>query len=85
LGYWLKTTGWWSRRRVDGVVWLTADVHYPAAHYYDLSVAQYQNFDPFWEFVSGPLHAGSFGPNSLDDTFGPTVIFEKAPPPGMRW
>jgi alkaline phosphatase D len=72
-----------QRKRVDGVVWLTADVHYAAAHYYDPSVAQYQDFDPFWEFVSGPLHAGSFGPNALDDTFGPTVIFEKAPPAGQ--
>ena len=24
-----------------------------------------------WEFVSGPIHAGTFGPNELDDTFGP--------------
>jgi alkaline phosphatase D len=72
-----------QRRRVDGVVFLTADVHYCAAHYYDPSVARYQDFDPFWEFVSGPLHAGSFGPNALDDTFGPTVIFQKAPPAGQ--
>ncbi|AKC80051.1 hypothetical protein XB05_15750 [Xanthomonas arboricola] len=25
-------------------------------------------------------NAGSFGPNALDATFGPTVIFQKAPP-----
>lgn len=68
---------------IKDVVWLTADVHYCAAHYYDASVARFQDFDSFWEFVSGPLHAGSFGPNTLDDTFGPTVIFEKAPPPGQ--
>ena len=72
-----------KRRRVEGVVWLTADVHYAAAHYYDASVAQYQDFDSFWEFVSGPLHAGSFGPNALDDTFGPTVIYQNAPPAGQ--
>jgi alkaline phosphatase D len=72
-----------KHRRVDGVVWLTADVHYAAAHYYDPSVAAFGDFAPFWEFVSGPLHAGSFGPNALDDTFGPTVIFQKAPPPGQ--
>ena len=28
----------------------------------------------------GPLNAGSFGPNALDNTFGPQVIFQKAPP-----
>jgi alkaline phosphatase D len=34
---------------------------------------------PFWEFVSGPLHAGTYGPNELDNTFGPEVKFIKAP------
>jgi alkaline phosphatase D len=72
-----------KRQRIQNTVWLTADVHYCAAHYYDPSVARFQDFEPFWEFVSGPLHAGSFGPNALDDTFGPTVIFQKAPPAGQ--
>ncbi|MGC4087606.1 MAG: alkaline phosphatase D family protein [Polyangiaceae bacterium] len=69
--------------RVQNVVWFTADVHYCAAHYYDPSVAQFQDFEPFWEFVAGPLAAGTFGPNGLDNTFGPTVIFQKAPPAGQ--
>ncbi|MGE3510138.1 MAG: alkaline phosphatase [Vicinamibacterales bacterium] len=72
-----------KRRRVRNVVWLTADVHYCAAHYYDPNRAAFQDFDGFWEFVSGPLNAGSFGPNVLDNTFGPQVVFQKAPPPGM--
>lgn len=72
-----------KHQRVKNVVWFTADVHYCAAHYYDPSVAQFQDFKPFWEFVSGPIHAGSFGPNALDNTFGPTVIFEMAPPLGQ--
>jgi alkaline phosphatase D len=38
-----------------------------------------QEFEPFWEFVSGSLHAGTFGPNGLDNTFGPEVRFIKAP------
>jgi alkaline phosphatase D len=58
-------------------------VHYTAAHHYDPSRAQYPHFAPFWEFVSGPLHAGTFGPNRLDDTFGPEAVFVKAPPPGQ--
>ena len=37
------------------------------------------DFEPFWEFVAGPLHAGTFGPNALDNTFGPEVRFVKAP------
>jgi alkaline phosphatase D len=69
-----------KRQRIENVVWLTADVHYCAAHYYDPQNAQYKEFDRFWEFVSGPLNAGSFGPNALDNTFGPQVVFQKAPP-----
>jgi alkaline phosphatase D len=65
---------------VRNTVWLTADMHYTAAHRYDPAGAVFQDFEPFWEFVAGPLHAGSFGPATLDDTFGPQAIFQKAPP-----
>lgn len=68
---------------IANTVWLTADVHYTAAHYYDPSKAQFQEFAPFWEFVSGPLHAGTFGPNAMDMTFGPEVKFVKAPAEGQ--
>src|SRR5579862_5292782 len=67
------------KQKVRNTVWITADVHYCAAHYYDPAKAQFRDFDPFWEFVSGPIHAGGFGPNPLDDTFGPQVAFQKAP------
>jgi alkaline phosphatase D len=63
-------------------VWITTDTHYTAAHLYDPSKAQFADFDPFWEFVSGPIHAGTFGPNQLDNTFGPQVMFQKHPPKG---
>ena len=69
----IKTAG------INNTVWLTADVHYTAAHLYNPDKAQFQDFDPFWEFVSGPLHAGTFGPNDLDMTFGLEVKFVKAP------
>jgi alkaline phosphatase D len=65
---------------IPNVVWVTADVHYCAAHYYDPAHAAFTDFAPFWEFVAGPINAGSFGPNALDNTFGPTVVFQKAPP-----
>ncbi|GBD44112.1 Alkaline phosphatase D [bacterium HR40] len=68
---------------IRNIVWITADVHYTAAHYYDPSKAVFKDFRPFWEFVSGPLNAGTFGPNELDPTFGPQVVFQKAPPPGQ--
>jgi alkaline phosphatase D len=69
---------------IRNTVWLTADMHYTAAHHYDPNRAVFSDFDPFWEFVSGPLHAGTFGPNELDNTFGPEVKFIKAPGPGKQ-
>ncbi|GAA3630644.1 alkaline phosphatase D family protein [Kineosporia mesophila] len=69
-----------KRRKIANTVWLTADVHYTAAHHYDPSRAGFTDFDPFWEFVSGPLHAGAFGPNALDSTFGPQQVFAATPP-----
>jgi alkaline phosphatase D len=69
-----------ARRRLGDVVWLTGDVHYTAAHHYSPDRAAVSDFHPFWEFVSGPLHAGSFGPNTLDPTFGPEAVFMHAPP-----
>jgi alkaline phosphatase D len=69
---------------INNTVWLTADVHYAAAHYYNPDKAQFQEFEPFWEFVSGPFHAGTFGPNELDNTFGPEVRFVKAPGPDKQ-
>ncbi len=64
-----------KQRKIKNVVWVTADVHYCAAHYYDPSKAQFTDFAPFWEFVAGPLNAGTFGPGDMDDTFGPQVRF----------
>lgn len=68
-----------EERHVKNVVWITADVHYAAAHHYDPSRAVFQHFEPFWELVAGPIHAGSFGPNGLDPTFGPEATFVWAP------
>ncbi len=66
-------------QNISNVVWITADVHYAAAHYYNPAKAQVKNFKPFWEFVSGPMHAGTFGPNALDNTFGPEVKWKGIP------
>ena len=66
-----------KRAGVRNTVWLTADMHYTAAHHYDPNRAVFQDFEPFWEFVSGPLHAGTWAPGKLDNTFGPTAMFQK--------
>jgi alkaline phosphatase D len=70
-------------RRIRNVVWVTGDVHYCAAHYYNPARATFADFSPFWEFVAGPLNAGTFGPNALDATFGPEVKFNGVPK-GMK-
>ena len=70
-------------RRIRNVVWITGDVHYSAAHHYHPSRATFTEFDPFWEFVAGPLHAGTFGPGTFDGTFGPEAKFVGIPK-GMK-
>lgn len=70
-------------RRIRNVVWITGDIHYCAAHHYDPARARFTAFDPFWEFVAGPLNSGTFGPNAMDPTFGPEVKFTGVPP-GMK-
>jgi alkaline phosphatase D len=70
-------------RRIRNVVFVTGDVHYCAAHYFDPAHAGFTDFHPFWEFVAGPAHAGTFGPPPLDGTFGPQVKFIGIPA-GMK-
>jgi alkaline phosphatase D len=66
-----------KRAGIRNTVWLTADMHYTAAHHYDPNRAVFADFEPFWEFVSGPLHAGTWGPGELDNTFGPMAMYQK--------
>jgi alkaline phosphatase D len=72
-----------KRHKIKNVAWVTADVHYAAAFRYDPRGAEVHDFDPFWEFVAGPLHATTYGPNKLDPTFGPEVKYE-SPASGKR-
>ncbi|WP_338836586.1 alkaline phosphatase D family protein [Gordonia polyisoprenivorans] len=66
-------------KNVTGKVFLTADVHYTAAISYEPDRATFRDFSPFWEFVSGPLHAGAFPVSPLDATFGPRYEYVHAP------
>lgn len=72
-----------KRRRIRNVIVVTADVHYAAAIYHDPTQADFDDFDPFWELVAGPLHASTYGPDALDSTFGPQVKYQ-SPPSGKR-
>ena len=64
---------------IKNVVFLTADVHFTAAISYDPSLATFKDFNPFWEFVIGPINAGAFGAGNLDESFGPQYEYVRAP------
>ena len=69
-----------KRENIRNTIWITADVHYAAAHYYDPNKAAFQDFDPFWEFIAGPLNAGTGEVGPVDASFGPQVVFSKGSP-----
>src|SRR5262245_23963623 len=73
-----------KRAGVRNTVWITGDRHYTAAHYYDPNKAVFQDFEPFWEFMSGPIHAGSGSQSALDNTFGPQLVYVKAASAGIH-
>ena len=82
LGRELEIAGLLEFMKAQGIrntFWLTADVHYAASLYYNPAKAQFQKFDGFWEFVSGPLHAISLSPGGLDNTFGPELRWASRP------
>jgi len=71
--------GFIKQRAIKNVIWVTADVHYAAAHRYDPERARFKDFRPFWEFVAGPLHAATGSVDAMDDTFGPEIKFLGVP------
>lgn len=64
---------------IKNVVYITSDVHFTAAVNYDPEQAVFKEFDSFYEFVIGPVHAGAFGPGELDPSFGSSYEYLRAP------
>ncbi len=64
-----------KNQKIKNVVSVTADVHFAAAIYADPNRAVFKDFNPFWEFVIGPINSGAFGPGELDPSFGPEYKF----------
>lgn len=61
---------------IANVVSVTSDVHF-TAHvnmHPDRAEGGFTEFNPLDEFCIGPIHAGSFGPNFMDTSFG--AIYE---------
>eukprot|EP00523_Entomoneis_sp_CCMP467_P010313 CAMPEP_0168738504 /NCGR_PEP_ID=MMETSP0724-20121128/10968_1 /TAXON_ID=265536 /ORGANISM="Amphiprora sp., Strain CCMP467" /LENGTH=417 /DNA_ID=CAMNT_0008785851 /DNA_START=38 /DNA_END=1291 /DNA_ORIENTATION=- len=66
---------------IKNVISLTSDVHF-TGHVNmspDRAEGGFTDFKPFDEYVIGPIHAGSFGPNFLDTSFGAQYEFELGP------
>ena len=62
---------------ITGVISLTSDVHF-TAHvnmHPDRAEGNWTDFSPLDEFVIGPIHAGSFGPNFIDTSFGAEYVY----------
>lgn len=69
-----------KEHNIQNVAWISADVHYAMAIRFEPESARFKNFSPFWEFIAGPLHAGTFCPTEdLDPTFGPREVFCAVP------
>jgi alkaline phosphatase D len=65
-----------KRHQIRNVVFITADVHYTAANHYAPERATFTDFEPFWEFISGPLACSPFTfREDADQTFGPRTYF----------
>ncbi len=64
-----------KQHKIHNLVWVTADVHYAAANHFHPDRAAFKDFLPFWEFIGGPLNAGTFAPPEQDLSFGPEVKF----------
>lgn len=71
---------------IANVVWLSADVHHSEAIHCHPDRATFRDFLPFWEIVTGPINAATFGggPSTPDPTFGPEVAFY-APELPVSW
>jgi alkaline phosphatase D len=68
-----------NNNKIMGVVSLTSDVHFTAHVNMDPSRAEggFTDFQPLDEYVIGPIHAGSFGPNFMDTSFGAQYEYGK--------
>ncbi len=51
-----------KRQDIRNVVWVTADVHYASATYYQPERARFSDFKPFWEFVGARSMPAPSGP-----------------------
>jgi alkaline phosphatase D len=65
-----------KRNNINNIIWTAADVHYAAAIHHDPNRAAFGEFTPFWQFIAGPIHAGTYAMAALDMTFGPQVRFK---------
>ena len=64
-----------DRADLEGVVFVTTDVHFAQTIRYDVDADGDGDDFTFYEFVVGPLRAWQGEPGPLDPTFGPTSLY----------
>ena len=66
-----------KRAGVRNTVWLTADMHYTAAHHYDPNRAVFRISSRSGNSSRARCMRGPGRPGELDNTFGPKAMFQK--------
>lgn len=71
--------GFIKAKHIKNVISLTSDVHYTAHVNLDPARAEggFTDYNAIDEFVIGPIHAGAFGPNAIDSSFGAMHVYGK--------
>ncbi len=70
-----------KKHKIQNIVLVSADVHYSAAHHFHPDRANFREFLPFWEFISGPFHTKPGRGTHYDKTFGAQRHFRTPRPP----
>ena len=67
-----------KENNIKNVLFLSGGVNFAAALYYDPAISKAADFNPFYEFLAGPLNGATEGLKKLDNTFGPELLFSKS-------
>jgi alkaline phosphatase D len=67
-----------KRNNVKNIIFLSGGLNFAAALSYDPSLARGSDFNPFYEFIAGPLNGATDVLKKVDNTFGPKILFSKS-------
>lgn len=67
-----------KHNNIKNIIFLSGGVNFAAALSYDPSLAKASDFNPFYEFIAGPLNGATEGLKKVDNTFGPKIMFSRS-------